>query len=205
MTGSDGVLAGRSGAAGPDRTLRRRVADWLPPRRRPASAPERAVRDRGKPRSDGGSDGGTADAVPEFLPVISGELDRRLDRQWDSVGQLDTKAGVLVTLVLAAAGLVLGGPHTAVSYAALLTLAAALVPALTCLSVRRWRSGLPTADLVRLGAADPDRSFRALIVAKAESVDLNQATLEQKADWLKITTWWLLVPLLLTVATFLER
>jgi hypothetical protein len=68
------------------------------------------------------------------------------------------------------------------------------------LSVRPWQNA-PNPDIVvELEEADAAQSYARLIRAKAAAFRFNQKELGRKADWLKITTWWLAIPLLLTAA-----
>jgi hypothetical protein len=184
-------------------SLRERVADRLPPRRHGKSPDPGPAPGLTSGNDTGGHPGpGVGDGLT-LLATLNAEMNRRLDRQWDVVNQLDTKSGLLVTLALAAAGLVLGGHHSAIGYIALVAFAIAVGFALACLSVRPWQNAPDPNIVVELEQADPAGSYDRLIRAKAVAFAFNQGELARKADWLKITTWWLAIPMLLTALWFL--
>jgi hypothetical protein len=179
-------------------SLRGRVADGLPPRRHRGSPDSGAASGPVSDNSVGGRSEPAVDERPALLATLNAEMNRRLDRQWDVVSELDTKSGLLVTLALAAAGLVLSGHHSAIGYVALVAFAVAVGFAMACLSVRPWQNAPAPDIVVELEHADSAVFYDRLIRAKAVAFASNQGELARKADWLKITTWWLAVPMLLT-------
>lgn len=109
----------------------------------------------------------------------------------------------MLTLALTVAGIILSGHHTALAIITLAACVAAIWLNLNCLSVRAW-SNAPTPDiLVDLERADPARTYDRLIRLKTKSFDHNYQQLARKSDWLKIATWWMLVPMILAAATIL--
>ena len=116
---------------------------------------------------------------------------------------MDTKAGLLLTFVLAAAGLVLAGQHHALGYLSLAGYAVAAGLALACLAARGWANAPDPAVLLSMENADEGTVYRRLLAEKAQAFRFNSTGLREKADWLKITTWWLAVPVVLTVSSFL--
>ena len=183
-------------------SVRGRVADRLPPRRHRGS-PERGPAPVLTSENGGAHSGPAAGDDLTLLATLNAEMNRRLDRQWDVVNQLDTKSGLLATLALAAVALVLSGHRSAVGYVALVTFAIAVGFALACLSVRPWQNAPDPDIVVELEHADPAGSYDRLIRAKAVAFAVNRGELARKADWLKITTWWLAIPMLLTAVWFL--
>ena len=181
--------------------LRARIAGALPPRRRATDQPE----NDDDLRADGiasANDDVTEKGEPLLL-TLNDEMNRRLDRQWDTITQLDTKAGLLLTFEIAAAGVLLSQGHTASGYVALAGFAVAIILTLTCLAVRSW-SNAPAPDvLVQFEEVDPARTYDRLVRAKAKSYLHNEEGLVRKADWLKLTTWWLAAPIVSTAVSFL--
>src|SRR4051794_32007942 len=153
-------------------SVRERIAAGLPPRRHPTRAEQPITSQRAEPPADNpGEDNLT------LLPTLNDEMNRRLDRQWDVVNELDTKAGLLVTLALAAAGLLLSGDHSLLAYAATAGFTIAIALALACLSVRPWQNA-PNPDIVlELEKADASQSYARLITAKAAAFRFNQKEL----------------------------
>ena len=182
-------------------SLRQRIADRLPPVRRHGPGPaERGTRGTIAPRDSPKPPGDR-----ELLLTLNAEMNRRLDEQWSTVNQLDTKAGLLLTLALTVAGIVLTGHRTPLSFVTLAACVVAIWLNLNCLSVRPW-SNAPAPDiLVGLEETDPARTYDGLIRAKVASFDLNQQQLARKADWLKISTWWMLLPMVLAAASIVSE
>ena len=184
---------------------RSRVASALPPRRRPADNPAHPQQD-GQAKADAidGADNDLLDNDLKILPLLNDELNRRLDQQWETISQLDTKAAGLVTFAVAAMGLLVSHPMNVIGYFALVAYGVGLACTFACLAVRQWTTAPAPALLVELEHADPALSYDRLIRAKAKSYVKSQGELSRKADWLKIATWSMLVPAILTVARFLN-
>lgn len=151
-----------------------------------------------------GADNTLTDENLKILPLLNDELNRRLDQQWDTISQLDTKATGLVTFGVGATGLLVSHHMTVIAYFAVVTYAISFVCTFACLAVRRWSTAPAPGLLAELEHADAALSYDWLIRAKAKSFLESDALLVRKADWLKIATWSMLIPAVLTVIRFLN-
>lgn len=133
------------------------------------------------------------------LTLLNDELNRRLDRQWDTITQLDTKAGLLLTFAVAAVGLLVGRHDGAWGYAAAVAFTGDAVLTLLCVAVRAWDNAPAPGTLVRFENAEAPDLYDRIVRAKAMAYLANETNLTQKADWLKLATWWMAVPVALTV------
>lgn len=133
-----------------------------------------------------------------LLALVNAEIGQRLDGQRAVINELDTKAGSLVAAGIALVGYLLAEQGGALVVVALVAHAAVIATGLFALGVRRWHQAPTPELLVRTLTVPTAAAYTAIIRAKVDALHANGTSVGAKADWVKISTWLLVVAIVFT-------